>query len=66
VLLLYAASAQGQPAIRSLTSVIDGHSVGGVTIDLVGNLYVADFGDYVWKITPAVARVTSFRTAVVR
>ena len=27
--------------------------VGGVTVDLVGNAYVADFGDFVWKIGPA-------------
>jgi len=44
--------AASQVAIRSLTGVIEGHQVGGVTIDLVGNIYVADFGDIVWKITP--------------
>ncbi len=38
--------------IRALTHVIDGHSVGGVAIDLIGNIYVADFADVVWKITP--------------
>src|SRR5262249_44198179 len=38
--------------IRSLTGTIEGHQVGGVTIDLVGNIYVADFDDVVWKITP--------------
>jgi DNA-binding beta-propeller fold protein YncE len=41
-----------QPKIRSLTGIIEGHQVGGVTIDLIGNIYVADFGDFVWKITP--------------
>ena len=45
-------SAHAQTRIRSLTEVINGHQVGGVTIDLVGNIYVADFGDLVWKITP--------------
>jgi DNA-binding beta-propeller fold protein YncE len=45
-------AAHAQAEIRSLTGVIEGHAVGGVTIDLVGNLYVADFGDFVWKITP--------------
>lgn len=50
-LLFLNASARAQE-IRSLTEVIAGHSVGGVTIDLVGNIYVADFGDIVWKITP--------------
>jgi DNA-binding beta-propeller fold protein YncE len=51
-LLLGAASARAQTEIHSVTQVIDGHSVGGVTVDLVGNIYVADFGDFVWKITP--------------
>jgi hypothetical protein len=51
-LLFAAVSARAQAAIRSLTEVIEGHAVGGVTIDLVGNIYVADFDDVVWKITP--------------
>jgi DNA-binding beta-propeller fold protein YncE len=51
-LFFMAVSAGAQTGIRSLTEVIDGHSVGGVTVDLVGNVYVADFGDIVWKITP--------------
>src|SRR5438477_11920946 len=51
-LLFAAASTRAQTKIRSLTNVIDGHAVGGVTIDLVGNIYVADFGDVIWKITP--------------
>src|SRR5207249_6439729 len=51
-LLFAAASTRAQTEISSHTNVIDGHAVGGVTIDLVGNIYVADFGDVVWKITP--------------
>ncbi len=51
-LLFAAVCAQAQTKIRSLTHVINGHSVGGVTVDAVGDLYVADFGDVVWKITP--------------
>jgi DNA-binding beta-propeller fold protein YncE len=51
-LLFATASVRGQTEIRSLTNVIEGHAVGGVTVDLVGNIYVADFGDFVWKITP--------------
>jgi DNA-binding beta-propeller fold protein YncE len=51
-LLLATVSARAQIEIRSFTGVIEGHAVGGVTIDLVGNIYVADFGDFVWKITP--------------
>jgi sugar lactone lactonase YvrE len=50
--LLAASTASAQPEIRALTGVIEGHLVGGVTADLVGDLYVADFGDTVWKITP--------------
>src|SRR5207247_6235565 len=34
------------------TKVIEGHSTGGVTVDALGNIYVADFGEIVWKITP--------------
>jgi len=53
VTLLFAAvCVRAQIKIHSLTDVIEGHSVGGVTIDLVGNVYVADFGDFVWKLTP--------------
>jgi DNA-binding beta-propeller fold protein YncE len=51
-LLFTVISARSQTTIRSLTDVINGHSVGGVTVDAVGDLYVADFGDIVWKITP--------------
>jgi DNA-binding beta-propeller fold protein YncE len=51
-LLFAAVPADAQSEIRSLTGIIEGHQVGGVTVDLVGNIYVADFGDYVWKITP--------------
>src|SRR5205814_7874463 len=51
-LLLTAVSAHAQTKIRSLTGLIEGHAVGGVTIDALGNIYVADFGETVWKITP--------------
>src|SRR5947209_20529812 len=51
-LLCAAVCAGAQTTIRSLTGIIEGHQVGGVTIDLIGNIYVADFGDLVWKITP--------------
>jgi len=52
VLLLTAVSEHAQTKIRSLTGLIEGHAVGGVTIDALGNIYVADFGETVWKITP--------------
>lgn len=51
-LLSTSASARAQTEIRSLTGIIEGHEVGGVTIDMIGNIYVADFGDLVWKLTP--------------
>ncbi len=51
-LLFAAVSARAEAELRSLTGVINGHSTGGVTTDLVGDIYVADFGDFVWKITP--------------
>jgi DNA-binding beta-propeller fold protein YncE len=51
-LLFAAASARAQPKIRAFSEVIEGHQVGGVTIDAIGNLFVADFGEIVWKLTP--------------
>ena len=51
-LLFATVSVRAQTEIRSLTNVIEGHAVGGVTTDLLGNIYVADFGEFVWKITP--------------
>src|SRR5215468_7188154 len=51
-LLLSSTPSHGQTVIRSLTGIIEGHQVGGVTIDLIGNVYVADFGEDVWKISP--------------
>jgi hypothetical protein len=51
-LLLASVSARAQTEIRSLTGIIEGHEVGGVTIDMIGNIYAADFGDIVWKLTP--------------
>jgi sugar lactone lactonase YvrE len=50
--LMIPAVASAQTEIRPLTETIEGHAVGGVTVDLLGNVYVADFGEYVWKITP--------------
>jgi len=51
-LLFAAVSARAQTKIHALTEVIEGHSVGGVTVDALGNIYVADFGEIVWKLTP--------------
>jgi len=51
---IFAASAHesSRLSIHALTPIIEGHQVGGVAIDLAGSLYVADFGDVVWRITP--------------
>src|SRR5437868_1841949 len=51
-LLFVAVSANGETKIHALTKLIEGHSTGGVTVDALGNIYVADFGEIVWKITP--------------
>src|SRR5256886_1798184 len=51
-LLFVAVSAHAQTKIHALTKLIEGHSTGGVTVDALGNIYVADFGEIVWKITP--------------
>lgn len=50
--LAMAPSARSEVSIRSLTGIIEGHEVGGLAIDMIGNVYAADFGDVVWKITP--------------
>lgn len=52
VLWLFAAQCvHAQATIQPLTGPIDGHRVGGVALDLTGALYVADFGDIVWRIS---------------
>lgn len=51
VCMFSALSAHAQ-SIHPLTGIMQGHQVGGVAVDAVGNLYVADFGDLVWKIPP--------------
>ncbi len=51
VLVVLAANARAATEIHALTPIIEGHQVGGVTVDLVGDLYVADFGETVWKIS---------------
>jgi hypothetical protein len=51
-LLFAPVSVRAETEIRSLTGIIKGHQVGGVTIDRVGNIYVADFSDLVSRITP--------------
>jgi sugar lactone lactonase YvrE len=51
-LVFTAVSAHAEPEIHALTEVIEGHSVGGVTTDALGNIYIADFGEIVWKFTP--------------
>jgi DNA-binding beta-propeller fold protein YncE len=52
VCLLMGTFARAEPTIHPLTEILLGHQVGGVSVDAVGDVYVADFGDIVWKITP--------------
>lgn len=51
-ILLASVSTRAEIEIRSLTDLIEGHEVGGLAIDMIGNVYAADFGDIVWRITP--------------
>src|SRR5688572_17042020 len=51
VCALFTANAVAAIEIRALTEVIEGHQVGGVTADAIGDLYVTDFGEIVWKIS---------------
>lgn len=50
-LIFTAPVAHAQATIQPLTGIIEGHRVGGVTVDLTGTLFIADFGDIVWKIS---------------
>src|SRR5205807_10221733 len=50
-LFFVAVSAHAETKIHALSKVIEGHSSGVVTVDALGNIYVADFGEIVWKIT---------------
>ena len=43
-LFLSSAPLGAQVDTGSLTGTIEGHEVGGVTIDMIGNVDVADFG----------------------
>ena len=52
LIALAPSSAFAQASIRSLTEIIEGHQVGGVAVDLTGMIYVADFINTVWLITP--------------
>ena len=44
-LLFVAVSAHAETKIHALTKLIEVNSTGGVTVDALGNIYVADFGE---------------------
>ncbi len=48
--------------VRTLTDTLSG-AVGGVTIDRMGTIYVADFRESVWKVTPD-GRASVFATGM--
>ena len=49
-LLFVAVSADAETKIHALTEVIEGSQHGGEMADALGNIYVADFGEIVWKL----------------
>jgi len=51
VAVMAAAPLAAQVKVETLAANLDG-AVGGVAVDRLGNIYVADFGEKVWKITP--------------
>ncbi|MCB1034158.1 MAG: tetratricopeptide repeat protein [Acidobacteria bacterium] len=48
---LVAAAARAEVEVKTLAGELDG-AVGGVAVDSLGYVYVADFGEKVWKISP--------------
>ncbi len=55
-------SAQGGNRVHSLTDTLPG-AVGGVAVDRIGTVYVADFRESVWKVTPD-GRASVFATGL--
>src|ERR1043165_2313402 len=51
ILMGMSTSARAQ-SIHAISPVLEGHSVGGVAIDAIGNLFVADFAESVFKVSP--------------
>lgn len=49
--LLLAQSATDATTVRTVTDTLPG-AVGGVSVDQLGTIYVADFRETVWKVTP--------------
>lgn len=45
------AAAAPPPQVATLVAELDG-AVGGIAVDRLGNVYVADFGDRVWRVKP--------------
>ncbi|HXS92122.1 MAG TPA: SMP-30/gluconolactonase/LRE family protein [Steroidobacteraceae bacterium] len=54
--VLVANTALAAARIRTISEVIENHQVGGVAVDALGYVYVADFAETVWKLTPEFVR----------
>ena len=51
-IVAHAGARTGGTTIHAFSKVAEGHGVGGIAIDEIGNIYVADFGETVMKFSP--------------
>lgn len=53
----------GETRVQTLRVIDDSWGIGGVAVDQIGSVYVADFAETVWKVDPE-GRVTPFATGL--